>query len=304
MMAESKLQKISVIIPTKNSAKTLPLCLRSIRAQDYPQDRVEIIIVDGYSTDSTVDIAKRFGCKIVFSNARPLGARYDGLTQSSGEIIVLLDADHIICRKNLFIQISTMLAQYDMLHLQEFSYKPSTFIQKLIDADKKSMQSISRNFSLLEGVLYARAYKREILENAYQHIPRDALELIHNHDDVILHYEVCKLSKKHASIQGALWHIDEGSLIKYCKKMLYYGQEDHIAKEFKQYRVAIRLKELFRLRELPYLVLSPKEGGKVLTLLSIKAIFFSLGKLQYTINVYRYHKRKGFQCLNCRFSMH
>jgi glycosyltransferase involved in cell wall biosynthesis len=278
MMAESKLQKISVIIPTKNSAKTLPLCLRSIRAQDYPQDRVEIIIVDGYSTDSTVDIAKRFGCKIMFSNARPLGARYDGFTQSSGEIIVLLDADHIICRKNLFIQISTMLAQYDMLHLQESSYNPSTFIQKLIDADKKSMQRISRSFNLLEGVLYARAYKREVLEKAYQCIPRDALKLVHNHEEIILHYEVCKLTKKHATVPDALWHIDETCLIDYCRKMMYYGQQDQIEKRFKQYIAAIRLKERFRVRELPYLVLSPKEGAKVFTLLAIKAIFFSLGK--------------------------
>jgi glycosyltransferase involved in cell wall biosynthesis len=273
-----KLPKISVIIPTKNSAKTLPFCLKSIRLQDYPQDRIEIIIVDGYSRDRTVDIAEKFGCITIFSSKKLLGARYDGLTRSSGENIILLDADHIIRRRNLFLQISTMLEQYDMLHLQESSYNPSTCIQKLIDADKRSMQRISRNFSLQEGVLYARAYERKILEKAYRCIPRDALKLVHNHDDAILHYEVCKLSKKHASIQDALWHIDEGNLIKYCKKMLYYGQEDHIAKEFKQYEVAIRLKELFRVRELPYLVLSPKEGANVLTLLAIKAVFFNLGK--------------------------
>jgi glycosyltransferase involved in cell wall biosynthesis len=271
--------KLSVIIPTKNSAKTLPFCLKSVRFQEYPQDRVEIIIVDGYSIDNTVHIAEKFGCITIFSSNKPLGARYEGLIYSSGDAIILLDADHIIRRRNLFVQISTMLEQYDMLHLQESSYNPSTFIQKLIDADKRSMQKISQNFNLMESVLYARAYKREVLEKAYQRIPCDALKLVHNHEEIVLHYEVCKLTKKHATIPNALWHIDEASFINYCKKMMYYGRQDHIEKKlFKQYIAAIRLKERFRFRELPDLISSPREGFKVLILLMIKFIFFNLGK--------------------------
>ena len=51
---------ISIIIPTLNSAKTLKDCLQSIEMQDYPKDRIEIIIADGGSTDSTLSIISEF----------------------------------------------------------------------------------------------------------------------------------------------------------------------------------------------------------------------------------------------------
>lgn len=47
---------ISIIIPTLNSAKTLKDCLASIAMQDYPKDKIEIIIADGGSTDGTLEI--------------------------------------------------------------------------------------------------------------------------------------------------------------------------------------------------------------------------------------------------------
>ncbi len=47
---------ISIIIPTLNSARTLKDCLDSIAIQDYPKDKIEIIIADGGSTDDTMAI--------------------------------------------------------------------------------------------------------------------------------------------------------------------------------------------------------------------------------------------------------
>ena len=47
---------VSVIIPTKNSSKTLTQCLDSIKNQDY--ENIEIIVVDNHSKDNTLEIAK------------------------------------------------------------------------------------------------------------------------------------------------------------------------------------------------------------------------------------------------------
>jgi len=54
---------ISIITPTYNSAKTLTSCLESIKNQDFPGE-IEIIIADGGSTDSTLEIAGKYTDKI------------------------------------------------------------------------------------------------------------------------------------------------------------------------------------------------------------------------------------------------
>ena len=49
---------VSIIIPTKNNGDTLEKCLVSILNLDYPEDedKYEVIIVDGHSTDGTVEV--------------------------------------------------------------------------------------------------------------------------------------------------------------------------------------------------------------------------------------------------------
>ena len=54
---------VSVVIPTYNSEKYIERCLRSIKNQTYKN--IEIIIVDKFSTDKTVDIAERHGAKVI-----------------------------------------------------------------------------------------------------------------------------------------------------------------------------------------------------------------------------------------------
>ena len=49
----------SIIIPTYNSAATLEVSLKSISSQTFKD--VEVVIVDGVSTDTTLDIARNIG---------------------------------------------------------------------------------------------------------------------------------------------------------------------------------------------------------------------------------------------------
>ncbi len=90
---------ISVIIPTLNCAEALAICLHSIASQDYPKESVEIIVVDGGSSDNTLSIARSFGCRVV-SEPR---LRHDqearrslGLRESVGELVAFIDSDNIL----------------------------------------------------------------------------------------------------------------------------------------------------------------------------------------------------------------
>ena len=55
------MNKVSIIVRTKNEERWIGHCLKSIYEQNYPS--FEVIIVDNKSTDNTLEIAKRFPIK-------------------------------------------------------------------------------------------------------------------------------------------------------------------------------------------------------------------------------------------------
>ncbi len=89
---------VSFCIPTKNEAGFIEECLKSVLNQDYKN--IEVIVVDGYSTDSTVEIAEKYGCKVYFDGVSLANSRQVSVEKSSGEILAIWDADIIIPHKN------------------------------------------------------------------------------------------------------------------------------------------------------------------------------------------------------------
>jgi glycosyltransferase involved in cell wall biosynthesis len=89
-----QLPLVSFCIPTKNNEETLDACLSSIKKQDYP--RIEIIIIDGCSTDKTIEIAKKYS-EVIIVDAGGYGkACQIGLMHASGPIIASMDSDIIL----------------------------------------------------------------------------------------------------------------------------------------------------------------------------------------------------------------
>ncbi len=85
---------IAIVIPAKNEAQYLERCLQSLRKLDYPKDRLEIIVVDNFSDDETVEIAEGFSEVRTFTHAGNIGAlRNFGAQQSNSELIAFIDAD-------------------------------------------------------------------------------------------------------------------------------------------------------------------------------------------------------------------
>jgi glycosyltransferase involved in cell wall biosynthesis len=85
---------VSVIVPTKNSSKTLASCLESIKKQKYKN--VEIIVVDNHSTDNTLEIARLYTDAVyTYSPERSSQINY-GATMSSGKYIYRVDSDFVL----------------------------------------------------------------------------------------------------------------------------------------------------------------------------------------------------------------
>ncbi len=84
--------KVSVIIPAYNEQNFIKDCLEGLRNQQEPPD--EIIIVDNNCTDNTVNIAQRYGCRIIKESRQGITpARDKGFNTASYQIIVRTDAD-------------------------------------------------------------------------------------------------------------------------------------------------------------------------------------------------------------------
>ena len=89
---------ISVIIPVKDGAQTLPACLEALLHQDGQQFGVdfEIIVVDDGSRDESANLAAQMGVRVVSqANAGPAAARNLGASLAGGQLLAFTDADCI-----------------------------------------------------------------------------------------------------------------------------------------------------------------------------------------------------------------
>lgn len=109
---------ISVICPIYNEEKYIARCVESILEQDYPQDDMEVLFMDGMSTDRTRDILARYVAQYPFIRVEDNPERIvpyamnRGIEVSRGDVIIRLDA-HAFYPKNYF---STLVRSLNELH--------------------------------------------------------------------------------------------------------------------------------------------------------------------------------------------
>lgn len=129
----AQLISVSVLIPTLNAARVLGRCLASIARQDYPKNKVEIIIADGGSTDDTLSIISKF--KIQNSKlkvkilANPLKTGEAGkviaLRRAKGELMALFDSDNVLPTKDWLRRMIEPFSDSEVLGAEpwEFTYR-------------------------------------------------------------------------------------------------------------------------------------------------------------------------------------
>jgi glycosyltransferase involved in cell wall biosynthesis len=118
------LPKVSVLIPTLNSARTLDKCLDSIVSQTYPREKIEIIIADAGSEDETKTIAKRFEAdKIVFNKLKTGEAGKAAAAEAAtGEIFAMIDSDNILPADDWLERMIAPLLENDIVASEPILY--------------------------------------------------------------------------------------------------------------------------------------------------------------------------------------
>jgi glycosyltransferase involved in cell wall biosynthesis len=101
MSGKDAASRVSIVIPCRNEAPFVRDCLDSVLAMEYPADRLEILVVDGMSTDGTratlEEYARRHGIIRVLDNPQLItpAALNRGIRSATGEIVMRLDAHSV-----------------------------------------------------------------------------------------------------------------------------------------------------------------------------------------------------------------
>ena len=106
---KNKLPFVSIIIPCRNEQKYIYKCLDSIVQNNYPKDKLEVLVLDGMSQDKTRKIIKGFASKYSFvkllNNYQKIvpTALNKGIKSAKGKIIIRIDA-HAWAAKDFILQ--------------------------------------------------------------------------------------------------------------------------------------------------------------------------------------------------------
>jgi glycosyltransferase involved in cell wall biosynthesis len=217
---------VSVTIPTYNNKKTIRETLKSVFNQDYKN--IEVIVIDSNSNDGTLDIIKDFPKVNVYQyEGTLLGARKIGIDRAKGEMILLIDSDHILTKNTISLAVKE-LENFDMAWLYERSNKPKKILEILYDADRVLTQENAKDYiEPIGGTILPRVYKRKIISKAFENIPKKILPLCVAHDHAIIYYECRKISKSVGRVgtrkSPAIFHQEPWSFSNLFKKTYRYG---------------------------------------------------------------------------------
>jgi cellulose synthase/poly-beta-1,6-N-acetylglucosamine synthase-like glycosyltransferase len=141
--------KVSVIVIARNEAANIAACLKSIAAQTYPKELVEILLADDQSGDSTVEIASNLGIEQlkILTNKSLTGKKQllsYAISVSEAELIICTDAD---CQvpQGWINQLIGLYVEHDAKFIAapvQFSYNKTLF-QKFQALDFLGMMAIT-----------------------------------------------------------------------------------------------------------------------------------------------------------------
>ena len=103
---------VSIVTTALNAEKFLERTIQSVWAQTYPN--LEYIIIDGGSTDGTLDIIKHYADRLAYWVSEPDSGMYDGInkgfSRATGEIFAYLNSDDCYCPEAIQRVVDTFIS--------------------------------------------------------------------------------------------------------------------------------------------------------------------------------------------------
>lgn len=211
------MEKISVIICSKNEELRIEDCLKSV-IENNPD---EIILVDGGSTDNTINIAKRYVSKIISNKKSNLSEdRQIGLNNCRNNIAAMIDCDHVLKKGQLMSLFNEMI-------LNKYA-----IIQAQINIIEKDFWTKAENFALqlteipgLQKEMLGTApalYNKKILKKFY--FDSNITKTI---DDTDYFYRLSKLKNiRFGTAKTKIKCFHKPGFFTYYKKFFWYGKGD------------------------------------------------------------------------------
>jgi succinoglycan biosynthesis protein ExoA len=264
---------VSIVVPVRNEQRSIARVVEQLLDQDYPQDCVEVLVVDGRSTDRTCEIVAKLA--ETYSNLRLLdnpkrwssAGRNIGIRASRGELIVIVDGHCDLNNRRYVASMVETFAQYDadcVGRPQPLQAAEPNLLQRAISAARTSILGhhpasyiYSSNESIVPAHSVAVAYRRSVFDKVGLFDERfdacEDVELNHRVDRVGLR---CVLAPR-----LRVFYEPRSSLPGLFRQLMRYGQG--------RMRLLRKHPETFSLFGfMPALFLFGCIGGSVSTLLS------------------------------------
>ena len=211
---------VSIIIPTKNSSRTIKACLQSCKDQTY--SNIEIIVVDNFSTDGTDVLAKMYTDKVYQQWPERSAQRNYGVSKCLGDYVLIIDSD---------MKLSPTVIQDCIQQIEN-----NTNIKWLVIPEESfgdwfwaQCKKLERSFYVgVDWMEAARFFDREIFDEVWwydeKNIGTEDYDLPQRIQGI---YGKSCIGRVNSYIYHDEWRL---SLWRTCQKKFYYGQRLHYYK--------------------------------------------------------------------------
>lgn len=217
MKKKVSIEKLSVVVCSKNEELRINRCLKSILI-NRPD---EIIVVDGGSVDKTINVIRKFKVRLINSKNSNLSRdRQIGLDLAKNNFVAMIDCDHLL-KKNQLNRMLTELKKNNFAIIQaQIDIKDLDFWTR---AEKNCLDLVQN----IPGV------KKQMIGTAPNIYDKSKLKKIRfsgkitkTIDDTDYFYNASKKNIKFGVGKEKITSIHEKGFLKYVKKFLWYGKGD------------------------------------------------------------------------------